>query len=123
MSLMKESLILIVIGLADLLVTLHLVTYKDVAEGNPLMAYYLQLGVGAFVIVKLMLLVFPIFIAEFSKRYKPQFVKWMLRGAIAMYIGSYLIAFVLVNIKPMLNDRHSAPADKTVQMRMADRTR
>lgn len=110
MTFMRESLILLSIGLWDLLFTLHLMAGQKAIEGNPLMAYYLQFGVGAFVIVKLVLLVLPIFIAEWSKRYKPKFVRLMLRGAIVAYIGSYLVGFTLVNIKPVIVDSDYTPA-------------
>lgn len=110
MRLMRESLILLSLGLWDLLFTLHLMAGQKATEGNPLMAYYLQFGVGAFVIVKLVLLVLPVFVAEWSKRYKPGFVKLMLRGAIVAYAGSYLVGFTLVNIKPMLTERDYVPA-------------
>ncbi len=120
MSLMRESLILITIGLADLLSTLHLMAEKQATEGNPMMAYYLQFGVGAFVIVKLTLLFLPVFIAEWSKRYKPKFVKWMLRGAIAVYLGSYIVGFVLVNVQPIVKDKNYVPADKPIQIKIAE---
>lgn len=109
MRLMRESLLLIIIGLTDLLSTLMLVGARQATEGNPLMAYYLRAGIGAFVLVKLCLLFLPIFIAEWSKRYKPQFVKWMMRGAIAAYLGSYLTLFVFVNLVP-----DSAPNQQSV---------
>ena len=123
MSLMKESMILIAIGLIDLAITLHVVTWRYAVEGNPLMAYYLKMGIGAFVVVKLILLLLPVFIAEFSKHYKPMFVRWMLRGAIAVYLGSYLIAFLLVNVKPVTNQRDYVPNDEARQIRVAERTK
>lgn len=112
MKLMRESLLLILIGLADLVATLLFVGGRGFVEGNPLMAYYLRLGVGAFVLVKLSLLFLPIFVAEWSKRYKPKFVRWMLRGAIVVYVGAYVSLFATVNILPMAKES----AHPTVQM-------
>ena len=100
MALMWESLLLMAIGLADLAYTLVLLKGRTAIEGNPLMSFYLGYGVAAFVIAKLTLLLFPVFIAEWSKAYKPKFVKWMMRGAIAAYIGTYVILFVSVNVLP-----------------------
>lgn len=105
MSLMKESLILIAIGMLDLVITLALLGHGRAVEGNPIMAYYLQFGVGAFVLAKLALLFLPIFIAEWSKRYKPRFVRLMMRGAITAYVGVYLILFVSVNVVPRAIER------------------
>jgi hypothetical protein len=120
MSLMKESLVLIIIGLTDLLSTLHLLAGRHATEGNPLMAFYLQFGIGAFVIIKLMLLFLPILVAEWSKRYKPMFVKWMLRGAIAAYLGTYAIGFLLVNVEPVTEDNRIIPSDKGIQIQIAE---
>jgi hypothetical protein len=120
MRLMRESLFLIVIGVSDLLYTLFLVGSRGASEGNPLMAYYLRFGVGAFVIVKLALLFLPVFVAEWSKAYKPRFVRRMMRGVIAVYVGSYLLLFVLVNVAPIASDRPAATADP---IRVAERAR
>ncbi len=50
--------------------------------------------------VKLTLMCLPIFIAEWSRQYRPRFVKMMLRGAIAFYVGSYILVFLAVNVAP-----------------------
>lgn len=121
MRLMRESLILIAIGLVDLWFTLQLIAGRHATEGNPLMAYYLQFGIGAFVIVKLVLLLLPVFVAEWSKLYKPKFVKWMLRGAIAVYLGTYVVGFAVCNVAPIISERNHRPADNTVeQVRIAE---
>ena len=113
---MKESLILLLIGLTDLLVTLVFIETKHFTEGNPLMAYYLSLGVGAFVLVKLALLLLPIFVAEWSKRYKPRFVRWMLRGAIAVYVGAYISLFFSVNVWPIAKDCRITTNHSSIQL-------
>lgn len=104
LTLMRESWILIAICLTDLLVTLGVLADPRVREGNPLMRYYLDFGVGAFVAVKLVLVVMPIFIAEYSKRYRPAFVKSMLRLAIFAYLGAYVLLFAGVNLRPLTQD-------------------
>ncbi|HOK52829.1 MAG TPA: DUF5658 family protein [Armatimonadota bacterium] len=119
---MKESLILIIIGLADLLLTLHLIAVNTATEGNPIMAFYLQFGIGAFVIVKLALLFGPVLVAEWSKRFKPVFVRWMMRGAIAAYLGAYLVGFMLVNVVPIANERDFIPSNKPV-VQIAEKTK
>jgi hypothetical protein len=112
---MRESLILITIGLVDLWFTLQLMAGRQATEGNPLMAYYLQFGVGAFVIMKLVLLLLPVFVAEWSKLYKPEFVRWMLRGAIAAYLGMYLVGFAIYNVRPIMTERNKVPVNKVVK--------
>jgi hypothetical protein len=109
MKLMRESLVLIAIGIADLISTLILLSNKGNLEGNPLMSFYLQFGIGVFVIVKLGLLFLPVFVAEWSKLHSPKFVRWMLRGAITLYLGSYVVLFIAVNVAPLAFDRMIDP--------------
>ena len=97
MTCTRESLFLIGICTADLISTLLLLG-KGAAEGNPLMGFYLRYGIGTFVMVKLSLIFLPIFIAEWGKRYKPRFVRNMLRATIATYLGMYLLVFVTINV-------------------------
>ena len=102
MTLTKESLLLIGICTADLASTLLLLNSGGAVEGNPLMSFYLRYGIGAFVMVKLSLVFLPIFIAEWGKQYRPKFVRWMLRGTIATYLGMYLVVFLTVNVGRVL---------------------
>ena len=104
MTLTKESLLLIGIATVDLAVTLLLLGAGVAFEGNPLMAFYLKYGVGTFVVVKLSLIFLPIFIAEWSKQYRPKFVRFMLRATIVTYLGVYLVLFATVNLGPVLAD-------------------
>ncbi|MCE5314883.1 MAG: DUF5658 family protein [Armatimonadota bacterium] len=110
MTLTRESIILIAICVIDLVVTLLLVNTKTAVEGNPLMAFYLKYGTGTFVMVKLALVLLPIFVFEWSRQYKPQFVKLMLRATIATYLGVYLMLFLTINVgasnqKTMINSQ------------------
>jgi hypothetical protein len=98
MTFARESLFLIGICTADLISTLLLIGNGGVAEGNPLMGFYLRYGIGTFVMVKLSLILLPIFIAEWGKRYRPRFVRAMLRATIAVYLGMYLLVFVMTNV-------------------------
>lgn len=85
-----------------------LVGGRRFSEGNPLMSYYLDLGVWAFVLVKLVLIVMPVILAEYSKQFQPAFVKSMLRFAIVVYITAYVTLFAGVNLKPMVSE-HLSP--------------
>ena len=101
LTLMRESWILIAIGVSDLVVTLLCLADPGVREGNPLMKYYLDIGIGAFVAVKLLLLFMPLFVAEYSKQFRPVFVRFMMRFAIGAYVGTYLILFAGLNLQPL----------------------
>ncbi len=108
MSLTRESTIITVICLVDLAVTLALLAHSpNVSEGNPLMNFYLQFGVGAFVVAKLCLLFAPIFIVEYCRQYRPRFAQNMLRMAIVAYVGTYALLFLQYNVPVLFADTHS----------------
>lgn len=97
-KLARESYIILVICLLDLVATIWLVATHRAMEGNPVMSFYLDQGWDALIGVKLLLVVFPIFIAEWGRRYRPRFVRRMLRFTIAAYLGIYALAFTNVDI-------------------------
>lgn len=100
MKLAKESWILIVICIADLIITLALLT-KGAVEANPWMKSYLEMGVGYFILIKVMFVIGPIAILEWARRHRPQFVKQMSRLAIAAYLASYFSFMVRYNVIPI----------------------
>ncbi|MDO8585994.1 MAG: DUF5658 family protein [Armatimonadota bacterium] len=109
MSLMRETWILMAICLLDLATTLGLTAGRRFTEGNPIMSYYLELGVWAFVGAKLLLVVMPLIVAEYSRRFKPRFVRTMLRFAIAAYVAAYVMLFLGFNLEPLTQEAF-APA-------------
>lgn len=110
MTLTRESMVLMAICAFDLASTLLLLNTHRALEGNPLMSFYLRYGVGTFVLMKLTLILLPIFIAEWSKQYRPRFVRLMLRAAIATYLGTYLVLFLTINVGAQPSDRADANA-------------
>jgi len=115
-TLMKESQVLVAVCLADLLATLLLVGRHHASEGNPLMAYYLSMGLGTFVLVKLGLVILPIFVVEYSKQFAPRFARNLVRLAIVAYVGTYLLLFLGVNVKPILAEKNERPPMSSAQM-------
>ncbi|HET6454669.1 MAG TPA: DUF5658 family protein [Armatimonadota bacterium] len=97
-ALAKESYIILVICLLDMALTGWLLHTKRAIEGNPIMSFYLQDGIGMMIAAKLVLIAMPLFIAEWARRYRPRFVHRALRIAIAIYISLYLIAFLNAGI-------------------------
>jgi hypothetical protein len=98
MTLTKESILLIAICTIDLAATLLFINTNSASEGNPLMAFYLRYGIGAFVMMKLALIFLPVFVFEWSRQYRPQFVKFMLRATIVAYLAVYLMLFLTTNV-------------------------
>lgn len=111
-SMSRESYLLLIIGVTDLLVTLWLVNMQRAVEGNPIMSFYLNKGWLAFAMVKMTLLALPIFIAEWCRRYNPRFVQRMLRVAIVAYIGMYSLAFTQLH---STNTPHMTPPPIQIQ--------
>jgi hypothetical protein len=113
---MNESLILVGVGLLDLLITIVLIGAHGAAEGNPIMAYWLQFGIGAFVAAKLALIVFPVMVAEWSNIRSPRFTRMMMRTAIGIYVGAYLVLFWTINIAPRITGGELACAVPDAQV-------
>jgi hypothetical protein len=96
-----ESLVLCVICLADLGSTVFLVSYRDFSEGNPLMSFYLEHGIAAFVLAKVTLFIFPLFILEWARRHRPLFAKMATRACIGLYIFAYVSTVIQLNDSPL----------------------
>ncbi|MCS6829336.1 MAG: DUF5658 family protein [Armatimonadota bacterium] len=94
----RESWIIAVICVADLVSTLIFVHHHGAREGNPLMDFYLQKGVIPFILAKCTMFLFPIAIIEWARRHNPDFVRRMARFAIAAYIGLYVVVVAKENI-------------------------
>ncbi len=114
MKLTRESMILIALCVVDLVSTLILLRTNAAREGNPLMAFYLRYGVGTFVLMKLTLIFLPVFVAEWSKQYRPRFVRTMLRAAIVTYAAMYLVLFLTINVGAQ-PPTHSAPVSEPIR--------
>lgn len=106
----KESRILLVIYVADLLATIWLITTGQATEGNPIMSYYLSKGWLPLVAIKAMLFVLPVFVLEWCRRSRPVFVHRMLRFAIAVYLGLYVVALIDAGIAARSDDFELPPA-------------
>lgn len=94
----RESYVILAICFLDLLFTAWLITTRRAIEGNPLMSFYLSSGLGMLVGVKVLLVAMPLFVAEWARRHRPQFVHRALRFAIAVYLSVYVIAFMNAGI-------------------------
>lgn len=93
-----ESIILSLICLLDLCSTLFWVAYRDAAEANPLMAFYLKNhGVTGFILAKCVFMAMPLMIAEWARRHNPRFVHKALRLAIFAYLTLYLLGVSQIN--------------------------
>lgn len=89
-----ESVILAEICMLDLIFTVFLIQMGFATESNPILRYYLEIGLGTFIAAKIFLSLGPIAALEVLRRYRPSFVKWMVRAAIVMYVFLYIVASI-----------------------------
>lgn len=87
------TVLLAIIGLADLLSTLALIRLGG-SEGNPLFAYLLELGVAQFALAKLALLAGPLMLLEYARTKSPSSAEagtWVAFGFYCLLWGGQII--------------------------------
>jgi hypothetical protein len=99
----RETWILAIICLVDLILTCVLVQGEKAQEGNPLFNYFLQCGITVFIGMKLIFITLPLLILEWARSYKPIFVRRTARLCIVAYLGMYGLLFLHVNIPLLMN--------------------
>jgi hypothetical protein len=97
LSISRESLVLFIICLVDTLLTVVLVSAGVATEANPLMARCLDVGYTFFCAVKLIVVGITIAVAESYGRRHPEFARRIMRTAVVVYAGVYIMLFVAVN--------------------------
>jgi hypothetical protein len=85
------TLTLFFICFLDLLSTLYLVLNNHAVEGNPLMAHYLAMGIGPFILAKLFLTLPALFLAEWHRRKRKEFVERLLWTTVFLYVVLYTL--------------------------------
>ncbi|MCS6918390.1 MAG: DUF5658 family protein [Fimbriimonadales bacterium] len=100
-----ESWAIFALCMADLGLTLWLLSRGLADEANPLMQHYLGYGTGAFVAVKLLLVVAPLVIIEWGLRRRPQTVRRLARAGVWGYIGLYGLLHLGFNAPDMITER------------------
>lgn len=98
MAVAKETKLICLICAFDLAVTWVLIATGRFIEGNPIMKFYLQHGLLAFVAVKLFFIAVPLAIAEWYRRFNPKLVTGTLKLTMYAYLGFYCMGFALANI-------------------------
>ncbi len=85
-----ETLWLSAICMADLLTTLYWVAQGSAREGNPMMAYFLEMGPGAFIAAKIFTFAPALALAEWYRPRNPRLILRLLRWVIFGYLAGYL---------------------------------
>lgn len=85
-----ETAAIALICCVDLLTTLFWVSQGKAKEGNPVMAYFLQIGTGAFISAKVLTFAPALVAAEWYRQRNPAFVKRLLQWVIVAYLAIYI---------------------------------
>lgn len=93
-----ESLVLIGICLADMIVTLYCVMIGIAKEQNPIMAACIRVSPVVFVLVKMISFVPFVVAVEHYKKRNPVFALGACRCAIALYLMAYVMLTLGVNM-------------------------
>lgn len=92
-----EGATLALLCLLDLIVTVWLIRAGIAVEGNPVLGFYLQIGMGAFVASKLLLSLGPVLVLEWLRGRRPRFIRNLLRASILLYLLVYFGGVLLLN--------------------------
>ena len=95
---LPETILMAVIGGADLLYTVYLLGQSKAMEANPIFGPLLKnYGPNVFVLAKFVALAGPLALAEFARRRNEPFVRMALRIGIALYVAIYGLAYLRYN--------------------------
>jgi len=93
----KESILLAIICMLDLLSTVVLIKLGIATEANPILGWYLAQGMGMFVAAKTFLSMAPIAGLEIVGWKYPRLAQFALRAGIAGYIAIYGLGSLQIN--------------------------
>lgn len=97
MRIAKETWLLALICMADMVSTAWLLSANSAVEANPVMRFYVDLGVPTFIVVKSLLIFAPLYLLEMLKRHKPKFIVALLRVGIVGYVFIYGAGVIQAN--------------------------
>ena len=86
----EESVAIAFLCLLDLITTLYWVSQGQAREGNPLLAYFLDMGAPWFIAVKVLTFAPALTLAEWYRQHKPELVTRLLRWVAASYVVLYI---------------------------------
>jgi uncharacterized membrane protein len=97
MKIARESWVIAVIGLTDLITTIIFIRNHNAAEANPLFRFFWEMGLPAFIFAKFILLFCPLLVLEWARVRRPRLVMQAQRFSIAAYLGLYCIGVYRLN--------------------------
>lgn len=104
MPILRETIALAAICVADLVWTVHVLLNGTAVEANPVLSYYLHHGgMIAFIAAKSLLVIGPLVGLEWLRRRQPTFIRLLLRAGIALYLLMYVAGVMHVNAPAVAN--------------------
>jgi hypothetical protein len=98
MMILRETAILALLCLADLMLTIWLVATGKAIEGNPLLRFYLSHGgLTCFTAAKIVLFAGPLMGLEILRHRRPVFTRSLMRAAIVIYLFAYAVGVLHMN--------------------------
>ena len=97
MKFARETWILALLCSVDMISTALLLNAHIASEANPILRFYADLGLPAFISVKTLLFFGPLYVLELLRCHRPRFVVGMLRAGIVGYLLVYGIGVFHVN--------------------------
>ncbi len=93
-----ETVVFALICAIDLISTVILVRNGRASEGNPLLGYYMDNGgLLCFIAAKTLLVFGPLFVLEYFRQKRPQFIRMLLRSSIVAYLVLYTVGSLVAN--------------------------
>lgn len=97
MKIAKETWTLALICTLDMVSTAWLLAGGRAHEANPILRFYANSGLAAFIAFKSLLFVAPLYVLELMRRRRPRFIQRLLRFGIAAYLLGYGLGVLSVN--------------------------
>lgn len=95
---LRETILLAAVCIADLSFTIWLITTGHAVEANPILRYYVDHGgLISFAAAKILLFAGPLFVLELLRRHRPEFVRSLLRVGITLYLVAYTAGVIQAN--------------------------
>ena len=92
-----ESVLLVLVTMADIAWTIYVVGTGAAVEANPLMARLLEHGPAVFTFVKLLYLLPLLLVCEWLRTFQPRFATTAVRLALWGYVAIYMIGEFRLN--------------------------
>lgn len=92
-----ESWLLALLCSIDMVTTAWMLNTRIASEANPIMGFYVSLGIPTFIVVKTLLFFGPLFVLEVLRRHRPRFIVGLLRAGILGYLLVYGVGVWQVN--------------------------